>query len=93
MVEWKQYRRTGITEMRPWGPDVDMTNVSVSSVDQQAGSPKPGDYIARNINDRADQWLVSAAFFERSGFEVVVTEPADPIADLADEMKARNALP
>lgn len=73
MSEWKQYRRTGITEMRPWGSDVDMTKVSVSSVDQQAGSPKPGDMIARNVNDHADQWLVSAKFFADTGFSEVET--------------------
>lgn len=90
MIEWKQYRRTGITEMRPWGPDVDMRNVSVSTVDQQAGSPKPGDYIARKVTDHADQWLVSAAYFAETGFAEV---ERDEVADLADEMKAKNTLP
>lgn len=87
---WKQYRRTGITEMRPWQAGDDVSNVSISSVDKQAGSPKAGDYIARNVDDHNDQWLVSAEFFAKTGFEEV---RVDPVADLADEMKARNTLP
>lgn len=66
--EWRKFQRQSVQELRPWGPDVDMTKVSVSSVDTQAGSPKAGDWIARNPNDHADQWLVSARYFAENGF-------------------------
>lgn len=67
-LPWQRFQRVAIQELRPWGPDVDMTKVSVSSVDQQAGSPKAGDWIARNPNDHADMWLISARYFEQNGF-------------------------
>lgn len=63
MVEFTQYRRTQIAEMTPWVPGFDMTRVSVSAPDRVAGSPKPGDMIARNPKCHADQWLVAAQYF------------------------------
>lgn len=66
--EWRQFERHAVQELRPWGPDVDMTKISVSSVDEQAGSPKAGDWIARNPKDHDDQWLVSAKYFAENGF-------------------------
>jgi hypothetical protein len=64
MPEYKQYRRTQIAEMTDWTPDFDMTNVSVTAVDRNAGSPKEGDKIARNPADHDDKWLVAKAYFE-----------------------------
>lgn len=61
---WGLYRRTGLSEMRPYVAGDDMTGVSVSEPDRAAGSPKPGDMIARNPKNRADQWLVAKAYFE-----------------------------
>jgi hypothetical protein len=64
MPEFTQYRRTQVAEMRPYvagehlGP-----YVSISKPDRDAGSPKPGDMIARNPADHEDQWLVSALYF------------------------------
>lgn len=60
---FKQYRRTQIAEMTPWTKDFDMTNISVSKLDKDAGSPKEGDMIARNPKNHADQWLVAAQYF------------------------------
>ena len=40
-----------------------MTRVSVSAADKENGSPKPGDMIARNPKNHADQWLVAAKYF------------------------------
>ena len=60
---FKQYRRTQIAEMAKWSPDFDMTNVSISVPDREAGSPKEGDMIARNPKNHADQWLVAAQYF------------------------------
>ena len=63
MQEFKQYRRTQIAEMTPWVEGFDMSRVSVSAPDKEAGSPKPGDMIARNPKNHDDKWLVAAAYF------------------------------
>lgn len=63
MAEFKQYRRSQIAELRPWSPDDDMSRVSVSAPDREAGSPKAGDMIARNPKNHDDQWLVAAQYF------------------------------
>jgi hypothetical protein len=49
--------------MRPYEPGESMDGVSISRADQDAGSPKVGDMIARNPNNHADRWLVAAQFF------------------------------
>lgn len=67
--DWKRYRRKGDSEMRPWCPGDDMTRVSVSPADKENGSPKPGDMIARNPKNHADQWLVAKAYFEENLLE------------------------
>lgn len=63
MAEFKQYRRKQIAELRPWQPSDHMLGVSVSAEDTKAGSPKAGDWIARNPANHKDQWLVAAAYF------------------------------
>lgn len=62
-MEFKKYRRSQIAELAPWSPDVDMGRVSVSKADQEAGSPRDGDMVARNPANSEDMWLVSAAYF------------------------------
>lgn len=57
--------------MADWQQGFDMTGVSVSEVDRKAGSPKPGDKIARNPKNHDDKWLVAAAYFADN------FEPAD----------------
>jgi hypothetical protein len=64
MNEFQQYRRKQIAELRPFVEgEVLPETVSVSAEDRKAGSPKPGDMIARNPKNHADQWLVAAAYF------------------------------
>lgn len=63
MSSFKHYKRKQIAELREWQPGDDMTGVSVSTEDAKAGSPKPGDMIARNPKNHADQWLVAAQYF------------------------------
>ena len=63
MSEFKQYRRKQIAELRQWMSGDDMTSISISAEDTKAGSPKPGDMIARNPANHADQWLVAQAYF------------------------------
>lgn len=64
MNNWKQYKRKGTSEMRPYFNGDDMTGISVSEADKLNGSPKIGDMIARNPKNHADQWLVAQKYFE-----------------------------
>lgn len=68
--DWSQYKRKGVSEMRPYRGGEDMTGVSISEADLKNGSPKVGDMIARNPKDHSDQWLVAKKYFE-DNFEPV----------------------
>lgn len=68
--DYRQYRRTQIAEMADWHDGFDMTGVSVSAPDAEAGSPKAGDKIARNPANHDDRWLVARAYFE-TNFEPI----------------------
>lgn len=94
MSEFTKYRRSQVAELRPWRAGDDMTHVSVSAPDRAAGSPKPGDMIARNPKNHADQWLVAAQYFA-DNFEVAdhptPVSPApgldlDAVEDLVEAM-------
>lgn len=61
--KFSQYRRSQIAELRPYEPGDNMERVSVSASDKEAGSPKPGDMIARNPKNHDDQWLVAEQYF------------------------------
>lgn len=63
MSDYKQYRRTAIAEMMEWRDGFDMTGISISEADQQNGSPREGDMIARNPKNHNDRWLVAAQYF------------------------------
>jgi len=63
MTDFKRYRRSQVAEMADWEPGFDITGVSISEPDKEAGSPKQGDKIARNPKNHADKWLVAAAYF------------------------------
>lgn len=63
-MNWKQYKRKGLSEMRPYEPGEDISGVSISAPDKDAGSPKEGDMIARNPKNHDDQWLVAKKYFE-----------------------------
>jgi hypothetical protein len=71
-TEFKRYRRGGISELRPYVPGEQLSErVSISATDREAGSPKEGDWIARNPDDHDDQWLVASQFFAKNKFELV----------------------
>lgn len=74
MSEFIQYRRKQIAEMRPWRHGDEMTRVSVSASDREAGSPKDGDMIARNPKKHDDMWLVNAAY-SAENFEPITSSP------------------
>jgi hypothetical protein len=61
---WQQYKRKGLSEMRPYVEGEDLTRVSISAADRDNGSPKIGDMIARNPVNHDDQWLVAKKYFE-----------------------------
>jgi hypothetical protein len=63
MTEFTKYRRKQIAELRSYVVGEDLAHVSISPEDKKAGSPLPGDMIARNPANHADQWLVAAAYF------------------------------
>jgi hypothetical protein len=71
-MSWKQYRRKGNSEMRPYIPGEPTDGISISDPDRANGSPKPGDMIARNPVNHEDQWLVAKAYFEQN------LEPVEP---------------
>jgi hypothetical protein len=70
MNEFKQYRRKQIVELRPYVPGEILQRVSISEVDELAGSPKLGDMIARNPKNHDDVWLVTAQYFADNFEEV-----------------------
>jgi hypothetical protein len=71
MSDFQEYRRKQIAELRPYVPGEDLSaRVSISAADQEAGSPKEGDMIARNPKNHDDMWLVAQAYF-RDNFEPV----------------------
>ena len=59
-MPFKKYVRKGFSEMRPYIPDEDLSNISVSDVD----TPEIGGMIARNPNNHTDQWYVAKKYFE-----------------------------
>jgi hypothetical protein len=83
-MTYKQYRRTAVAEMMDWHPSVDMTGVSISEADRKAGSPRPGDKIARNPANHDDRWLVAADYFaanfEQAARAAAPAEPQQPVA-------------
>ena len=59
--EWKQYKRKGLSEMRPYIKGESLENISVSEVD------KPDidmGMVARNPKNHKDQWYVARKYFE-----------------------------
>ena len=78
-VEFKEFKRSAIAEMRPITPsdirafETDRTihsirdtefRVSISDADKANGSPKIGDMVARNPKNHLDQWLVAEQYFK-----------------------------
>ena len=60
------YKKKEMQPMYAWGPEVDMTGVSISQTDKENGSPKIGDMIAINPNFGNDRWLIDSQFFEEN---------------------------
>jgi hypothetical protein len=60
-TSWKQYRRVGLSEMRPYIKGEDLTGVSVSAEDDPENDMG---MIARNPQNHSDQWYVSRKYFD-----------------------------
>jgi len=58
---FKKYRRTNIAEMRPYVLGEDLSNISVSGVDNPA---EDLGMIARNPKNHDDMWYVARKYFE-----------------------------
>lgn len=63
MSDFLPYRHRQVAELRPYEPGEPMDGISISPADREAGSPKPGDMIARNPKDHTDKWLVAQRYF------------------------------
>jgi len=59
---WKRMRKNSVTEIRPYIPEEDLTGIDVSDIAKQEGSPKEGDFIARDPTKPQDQWLLTAEY-------------------------------
>ena len=59
---WEQYRKKTIQQLRPYEPGEPLDGVSIGPEDVANGSPKAGDFIARDAMNPSDQWLVSAQY-------------------------------
>jgi len=68
-MSFMRYRRKSFGELRFYILGEDLSGVSISDEDRQAGSPRLGDMIARNPDNHNDQWLVSNKYF-LDNFEV-----------------------
>lgn len=59
-----EHRRKQTSWLRPYVPGEDLDGVTVADSDVAKGSPKEGDWIARNPDDHANRWLVEASFYQ-----------------------------
>ena len=63
MNVWNQYKRKGLSEMRPYVKGEDMTGISVADVDDPENDMG---MVARNPDNHDDQWYVARAYFEKN---------------------------
>lgn len=77
-MKFKKYKRIKIAEMHAWSP-LDKLNtaqklmdagISISFIDVSNGSPKIGDFIARNPENHNDMWLVEK-YYAKDNFEEI----------------------
>jgi hypothetical protein len=58
--EFKFYARIGLTEMRPYVPGEDLSEIAVNKEDM----PSSGGMIARDPGNHKDQWYVNEKYFK-----------------------------
>jgi len=67
MLEFKQYKRKGLSEMIPFKEFIgeDMSTISVSAQDKLLSNEEfEQGYIARNPKNHADMWYVAKKYFD-----------------------------
>ena len=89
MSDFRKYRRTQIADIRPYEPGENMDGISVSTADAEAGSPKPGDMIARNPKNHADQWLLAAKYFADNFEPFYLADPLNEDTEHGVDMRRR----
>ena len=63
MSKWKEYKRKGLSEMRPFVKDESLDTISVALTD------RPNEdmgMVARNPKNHEDQWYVARKYFEEN---------------------------
>ena len=84
MSKFKNYKRKGLSEMRPYELGEELAGISVSDPDMEAGSPKVGDMVARNPKNHQDQWLVAKKYFD-DNLEIVEVDIFDGAVCVMEE--------
>jgi len=69
--EYKEFQKTGITEMRPYRLGESMDGITVSKDDYPA---KDQGMIARDPKNHENRWYVNREFFEKNYEECVEDE-------------------
>lgn len=85
-MEYQQYRRIQIAELRPYIPGEPMDGISISAPDKKNGSPKVGDMIARNPANHDDKWVVAEKYFN-DNFAPAYGKPETPAGDFYLRLK------
>jgi len=62
MNEFKKYTRKGFSEMRPYIPGEDLSDVFVAEVNP----PELGGMIARDPENHEDQWYMEETYFREN---------------------------
>lgn len=82
MDQFKNYRKVGVTPMRPYVEGEDLSGVSVSDED----TPGAGGMIAHDPKDPDDQWYVSTKYMKN--YEPAETPARSFQQRVADEKQA-----
>ncbi len=73
-MEWKQYRRSNLAEMRPVVEGESLADISVSAPDNELFMEDREEFnrgfVARNPQNHADQWYVARKYFNANFEEV-----------------------
>lgn len=72
MSEFKKYKRTNVAEMRPYIKGEDLSDISVSNVDDPENDMG---MIARNPQNHSDMWYVARKYFIENFEEFIECDP------------------
>jgi len=89
-AEWKQYKRKGLSEMRPYIKGEDLSHISVSETDDPETDMG---MIARNPVNHNDQWYVARKYFEDNLEEALAAEQEQEpvgVVEKKDHMRDRR---